>query len=133
MGLVKTFVYWPKVQVPQLDLDGLEAYSLAWRKVLAHPDVRVLKSVEGNDVLIVEHPVYIPAASAFGVVIPITWSKLNPDFTDESQTIVLPDMKARIKPVVADLIVPQYFPDLVGVKYGVNVWLQRLDGGFVMI
>jgi len=132
MGLVKTFVYWPLVQVPEFDSDGLEAYSLAWREVLAHPEVRLLRSI-GDDVLIVEYPVRIKAVSAYGVVIPIVWSEENPDFTDESRSVLLSEMKARIRPFVADLVVPQYFPQLVGVKNGVNVWLQRLDGGFVTI
>ncbi len=135
MGLVKTHVYWPTIQIPQFNGDDLKLYSLRWRQILSFPEVGLLKpeSSEGDDVLIVEHPIHIPAASAYGVVIPITWSKLNPDFTLESQTISLLDVKTALRLPVENLIVRFYFPDLIGVKYAVNVWLQRLDGGFAMI
>lgn len=140
MGNIITKVFWPKIQIPSLDQEGLNAYSLAWQQVLAHKNVRLLKPkvVGGTDVLIVEHPISVPASSAYGVVVFVSWSKFNPDFTDESRTMftkgtdeeIIAEIKAfqaRVQPVIAELITPTYFPALVGIKYGFNAWPERKD------
>jgi len=135
MGLVITKVYWPNIHVPVFDGARLDDYSRDWRRALAHQNVRLLKSekIGDYDVLIVEHPVYVPASSAFGVVATVSWSLLNPDFTEESRTVSLQDLKARLDPVVASGIVPGYFGDCIGTSLGFNVWLQRLDGAFIVV
>ena len=91
MGYIVTEVYWPNVQVPQLDLEGLEAYSLAWRRVLAHPDVRLLKPrvVKDTDVVIAKLPTPVVASSKYAVCAFLTYSWLNGDFLPEFRKIFL--------------------------------------------
>ena len=145
MGLLITKVYRWSVQMPHMDETGLDAYSHAWREVLAHPDVGLLKSkvVEGKDVLIAEDPIHVAASSAYAVVAYLTWSKFNSDFTEESRTMfqgksdaeILEKIKSfqhRTRPIIALYITKPFFPELFGIEYGVNLWpMQQANSTFV--
>lgn len=139
VGLIKTVSY----QGANFDLDmlSLPDYAQDWQTVLSHPDVRLLKPEvkERKDVLIVEKPEIVQAVSAYGLIISISWSINNPDFTEESRTIALSDLKKRLGEVAWSYIATTYFPHFLGHSLrssegnGVNVWLQRLDASFVLV
>ena len=146
MGHIITKIYWPDVAVPQFrDEKERNAYSRAWREVLAHPDVGLLRPdvVEGTDVLISEGPIRVPASSAYAVVAYLTWSKFNGDFTRKSREMFTGEteeeimekigvFQRRIRPMIALHITQTYFPNLSGVKYGVNLWpMQQAYSTFV--
>jgi len=128
MGDVRTTAFNPDVK---MDFDLIE-----YRRVLIQLliDVMLLKpTATGNDVLIVRKPVREVADSAYAVVISIEWSKENPDFTETSRNMNLNILKPMVKRFTDDHIIPKFFPELVGVSNGCNIWLRRFDSAaFIM-
>ena len=125
MGQIITKAYRP------IDLSGFDllAYSQEWQKILI--EVGLLKGTStGNDVLIVEKPVEVDASSAYAMVATIGWSANNGDFTYQSRTRDLAKRKPIVGQMARDRIVPTFFPELVGVQMGFNVWLQRYAAAF---
>ena len=125
MGLVISKTYRPV----NLDKFDLTAYAEAWQELLIEAGLLKPTSI-GDDVLIVEMPTHVNAKSAYGVVVTIGWSTNNGDFTEESQTMDLATLKSKLGPMVRDRIVLRFFPSLVGIPIGFNVWLQRYDAAF---
>lgn len=128
MGQIITKLYRP-VDLGKFDLS---AYARAWLVLLI--EAGILKPTStGDDVLIVEMPAQTEAKSAYGAVVTIGWSANNGDFTEESRTMDL----AKLKPVVARIArernIARFFPSLIGVPMGFNVWLQRYDAAFCVV
>lgn len=143
MGYLTTEVFQKSIKIPQLDQEGLHAYSKAWRKVLAHPEVGLIPidGIKATDLLIACRPTRIQASSAFAAVARLEASKLNPDFTgrwknlfqgtEEEVQLKIGALKRDARPVVQELITRQFFPDLYRITYGLNFWPIGLDGAFV--
>ena len=151
MGRLETVGYWENLIVPTLSLAQLDDFSLDIQRVLAHPDVGILdpKVVGGKDVLIAEQFTKVLASSAYAYVVYMTASASNGDFTNKWRTIPLsPDPRSRkfkkeeamlkefkitLARVAAEILVAKWFPEMIGVKYGVNIWPIRADGAFVVV
>jgi hypothetical protein len=146
MGLIITEGYWKNFPIREFTDEELTRYSLDWQMVLSHPNVALLKSevVETAGVLIVRQPIRVRAASDYGGVVFIQASFSNPDFTELWRTIplspktdeekqALKKFKARMGLIVAEIILPKWFPDMIGVENGLNVWPIRLDGAFIVV
>ncbi len=146
MGRIVTKGYWEDLIVRELTVKELDDFSLDIQKVLAHPDVGILnpKVVGGKDVLIAEQLTKVQASSAYAWVIYIIASASNTYFTKKWRTIPLSPktkkekeklkkFKATIARVTAQILVPKWFPEMSGVKYGVNLWPIRADGAFIAV
>lgn len=148
MGRVQTVGYWEKLIVPKLTIAQLNDFSHDVRLVLVHPEVGLLKPgvVENTDVLIAEQFAGTLASSVYAWVIYVTASASNPDFTDKWRTIPLspdPENKeqkaelARFKVVLGrvarEILLEKWFPEAIGVEYGLNFWPIRVDGAFVVV
>lgn len=143
MGDLFTNVFWDSIKIPETDREWLKAYSKAWRQVLAHPSIGFIlpSAVEAEDVLIARKPARVDADSAFGIVVRMEASRLNPDFTPKwqaffkgSDKVVLAriaTLKEVAKPVIGQLIVQPFFLKLYGQPYGFNFWPIQLNGIFM--
>ena len=96
-----------------------------WAQVCADTLVKagLMKPGSGADEIILLQPEYKMAHSIFKVVIHIEWSANNPDFTEESQTMDLRDVRWKVLKEIATNL----FPQLVDEPNAVNVWLKRWD------
>lgn len=143
MGDLITNVHWDNIAIPKFDPIRRSEYSQAFRAVLAHPSVGLIppENIKAIDLLIARQPVFVPADSAFGIVIRMEASKLNPDFTakwrglfkgnEKAVLAKISALKAVARPLINELIIRQFFPELYGVKYGVNFWPIQFDGAFI--
>lgn len=143
---IETIVYWAGFPIREFSNDELDKYSYDWQRVLSHPNVGILDpSVVGTEgVLIAEQPIRRRAASIYGAVAYATGSYGNPDLTDfwrmlplepstDLEKLQLKEFKQRFGLVIAELIVPTWFPEMHGVPNAVNIWPIRLAGTFITV